>query len=231
VSQVHAPGPLLASGRDADIFECGVGLVLRRSRGGRSLAREARTMDYARSRGYPVPAIDSLSDDGTELVMERVEGRPMIEVIARRPWLLARSAGQLGDLHDRLHTIEAPAWLSPAPGEAGDRLLHLDLHPLNVLVTPTGPVVIDWTNAARGDGLTDVALSWLLMGAGTIPGNRVVARMLEAGRASLVNRFLRRYDRAILLARVREIAEWKCADPNVDDDERDAIRRIAGLTA
>jgi hypothetical protein len=55
--------------------------------------------------------------------------------------------------------------------------------------------------------------------------------MLEAGRASLVNRFLRRYDRAILLARVREIAEWKCADPNVDDDERDAIRRIAGLTA
>jgi aminoglycoside phosphotransferase (APT) family kinase protein len=129
-----------------------------------------------------------------------------------------------------LHSIAAPDWLRRLDGD-GRAILHLDLHPLNVLVTPTGPVVIDWTNAARGDGLTDVALSWLLMGAGTIPGNRVVARMLEAGRASLVNRFLRRYDRAILLARVREIAEWKCADPNVDDDERDAIRRIAGLTA
>jgi len=27
---------------------------------------------------------------------------------------------------------------------AGERLLHRDLHPLNVLVTANGPVVIDW---------------------------------------------------------------------------------------
>ena len=38
------PGPLLASGRDADIFEYGSGLVLRRTRTGRSLEAEARVM-------------------------------------------------------------------------------------------------------------------------------------------------------------------------------------------
>jgi hypothetical protein len=66
---VNEPGPLLASGRDSDIFEYGLGLILRRSRNGRSLAVEARTMEYARDHGYPVPAIDDISDDGTDLVM------------------------------------------------------------------------------------------------------------------------------------------------------------------
>ena len=52
------PGRLLASGRDADIFEYGPRSVLRRSRVSRSLAREARTMDYLASNGYPVPAVE-----------------------------------------------------------------------------------------------------------------------------------------------------------------------------
>jgi hypothetical protein len=38
---------LLASGRDGDIFEFAPGLVLRRTRSGRSIAHEARTMRYA----------------------------------------------------------------------------------------------------------------------------------------------------------------------------------------
>ncbi len=45
------------------------------------------------------------------------------------------------------------------------RLLHLDLHPFNVLVdddgAPTG--VIDWANAAGGDPELDRARSWSLL--------------------------------------------------------------------
>ena len=42
----------------------------------------------------------------------------------------------LADLHDRLHVIPAPDWL---PGvDDGDRLVHLDLHPMNVMLTPVG---------------------------------------------------------------------------------------------
>jgi hypothetical protein len=37
-------GPLLASGRDADIFAFGPGIVVRRSRLGRSMEREAKIM-------------------------------------------------------------------------------------------------------------------------------------------------------------------------------------------
>jgi len=77
VNTVKNPGPLLASGRDADLFEYSHGSVLRRSRAGRSLAKEARSMDYFHSQGYPVPTIEELSADGLELVMERVEGRSM----------------------------------------------------------------------------------------------------------------------------------------------------------
>ena len=54
------PGRLLASGRDADIFEFGPDLVLRRTRAGRSLEAEARAMQYAFDQGYPLPEIHEL---------------------------------------------------------------------------------------------------------------------------------------------------------------------------
>ena len=71
---MHAPGPLLAAGRDCDIYEYEAGLVLRRARSGRSLAAEAEAMQYLADRGFPVPQIDEISGDGTDLVMERIEG-------------------------------------------------------------------------------------------------------------------------------------------------------------
>ena len=49
---------LLASGRDGDIFEFAPGLVLRKTRDGRSIAHEARTMQYVAEHGYPVPRIE-----------------------------------------------------------------------------------------------------------------------------------------------------------------------------
>jgi thiamine kinase-like enzyme len=62
----------------------------------------------------------------------------------------------VGQLHRQLHAIPAPADL-PAPLGEGTSLVHLDLHPGNVLLTASGPVVIDWPNAGRGSGLADVA--------------------------------------------------------------------------
>ena len=43
-------------------------------------------MAYLHEQGYPVPAIEELSDDGLELVMERIEGRSMVDAIAAAPW-------------------------------------------------------------------------------------------------------------------------------------------------
>ncbi len=220
-------GPLIAAGRDAEIFECGKGLVLRRARDGRSLAAEARTMSHVHAMGYPVPAIEQVSDDGSELVMQRIDGPTMVDAIARRPWTLAPHADQLSELHRRLHALEAPDWLPAAPGAPGDRVLHLDLHPLNVLVTPSGPVVIDWPNAARGHPSTDVALTWVVTAGGTIPGNRATAAVAGAARARFIRRFLASFDRTELREHLAGVVEWKAADPNLDDAERAAIRHLA----
>src|ERR1700739_977444 len=94
-----AAARLLASGRDCDIFEFAPGLVLRRSRHGRRLDLEARVMEYARQHGYPVPAVERVSDDGTELVMQRIDGPSLVGAIERRPW----TGRQLGTVLAALH--------------------------------------------------------------------------------------------------------------------------------
>lgn len=184
-------------------------------------------MEYVRARGYPVPAIEEISDDGTDLVMERIEGPSMVQALSRRPWTVRQHGAALADLHRRLHEIPAPDWLPSAPFGEGGSLLHLDLHPLNVLVTANGPVVIDWPNAAKGEGSSDVALTWVLMAAGGIPAGRIKAAVLGRGRALLVGSFLGPFDLVTVRAHLAEVVEWKVQDPNMTAVERQGMRRLA----
>ena len=78
-------GPLIASGRDGDIYEFGPGLVLRARKSGRVIEGEARIIAYAREHGYPVPEIHEVRSGGTEIVMERIEGPMMMDLMLRRP--------------------------------------------------------------------------------------------------------------------------------------------------
>jgi aminoglycoside phosphotransferase (APT) family kinase protein len=210
---------LLAAGRDADIFEYGPGLVLRRSRDGRSVAHEARIMAYLHEQGYPVPAVEEVSDDGTDLVMERIEGLSMVDAIGKAPWSVRRQAKTLAGLHMQLHGIAAPDFLPGAPVGHGDRVVHLDLHPLNVMVGPKGPTVIDWTNASAGDPLVDVGLAWVLMAAGQIPETGIMARLMGLGRSLLVNGFVNQFDRREVGRRLREVVTWKVQDPHMSEAE------------
>jgi aminoglycoside phosphotransferase (APT) family kinase protein len=213
----------LASGRDSDIFEYGPGRVLRRSREGHSMAMEARTMSFMRDRGYPVPAVEELSDDGLDMVMERIEGVTMVEALSKAPWSIRRQGATLADLHRKLHDIEAPAFLPAAPVGTGAKVLHLDLHPLNVMIGPKGVFVIDWPNARRGDPNVDVGLAWVLMAAGQIPGGGLKSRLMGFGRSLLVNGFLSHFDRPAVGRLVRQIVEMKVRDPHMSEVE------IAGM--
>jgi aminoglycoside phosphotransferase (APT) family kinase protein len=223
---VMEPGPLLAAGRDADIFEYGPGRVLRRSREGRSMMHEARVMEYVRAQGFPVPAVEEVSEDGLDMVMERIDGADMVAVMAKRPWEIRRQGRLLADLHLRLHELTAPEWLRDAPMGQGDRLLHLDFHPLNVMLGPRGPVVIDWTNACRGDPTVDVALAWVLMAAGEVPTNRLLGAVLGRARSALVHSFLSSFDVQILQESLHDVVAWKVADHHMSPAEQAAMWRL-----
>jgi tRNA A-37 threonylcarbamoyl transferase component Bud32 len=223
-------GRLIASGRDSDIFDHGAGTVLRRARDRRSIALEARTMEYVRSCGYPVPAIESVSDDGTEIVMERIDGPSMVEAMSRRPWTLRRHGHVLADLHRRLHEVAAPSWLPGVPVGGvggGGGVLHLDLHPLNVIMGRRGPVVIDWANACVGRGEVDVALAWVLIASGELPFTRVRAAVLGRSRSVFLRGFLERCDVGAARSVLDAVVAWKVTDANMSDAERRRMRAVA----
>jgi aminoglycoside phosphotransferase (APT) family kinase protein len=223
---VHEPGPLLAAGRDADIFEYGPGLVLRRSRNERSVVTEARVMEFVRAKGYPVPAVEEVSDDGLAMVMERIDGSTMVDALSRRPWRAGRLGRELGGLHRALHALEAPDWLDDAPVGPGDRLVHLDLHPLNVMLGPQGPVVIDWTNARRGDPSIDVALTWAILCAGQVDMNWLMSRVATRVRAALIAGFLGAVDEDAARGVLRQAVTWKARDANLSPTEQAGMWRL-----
>ncbi len=189
------------------------------------MAAEARTMDYLRHHGYPVPAVVEVSEDGTDLVMERITGSSMVDRITRRPWTIRRQGRVLADLHRALHEIPPPDFLPPARVGTGDHFLHMDLHPLNVMIGPSGPVVIDWPNAARGDPGVDVVLAWVLMVTGEVPASPVMRAVEGRMRALLVNAFLAGFgpDRGRLERLLRDVVAYKVQDANMSAAEQQAM--------
>ncbi len=218
------PGRLLASGRDGDIFEFGSGLVLRRAKSGRVIEREAHTMAYAHAHGFPCPTVHDVRAGGTEIVMERIDGPMMMDVMFRKPWLMAHYARMLADLHDRLHVIPAPDFLPELDG--GDRLVHLDLHPMNVMISANGPIVIDWPNASRGYGLTDVAVTIVLLTCPDVPGTRALNVAAKPARAFLARTFAARYRGRALDERIAWAAPLKTLDTNLSDTEKTSCLRL-----
>jgi Ser/Thr protein kinase RdoA (MazF antagonist) len=190
--------------------------VLRRYRAGGAPEHEALVMEHVRRHGYPVPRVVDVRD--TALVVERVDGPTMLDDLRRRPWLLGRYAAVLAELHARLHHIAAPSELRQVgPGE---RVLHLDFHPHNVLLTGRGPVVLDWTNARRGDPPLDVALTWVILATSGGAFGRLFLRRY------LLRRYLHELDAAAVRDALPRAAQRRIADRNVTDAERRRIRLL-----
>lgn len=125
------------------------------------------------------------------LELERLDGPTLSGHFQSKPWTLFQIGHVMGNLHRTLHTtivnIELPsqherlAWKLKAaiglPEElrqqalailehlpTGNAICHGDFHFENIMITPQGPLVIDWVDTTRGHPLGDVARTVMLMG-------------------------------------------------------------------
>lgn len=216
-------GALIARGRACDVFDAGPGRVLRRYRPGErgDAEAEATVMEHARRSGFPVPEV--YSADARDLVMERVSGPTMLADLGRRPWRVRRHGALLASLHRRLHAIPAPEGLASPLGR-GSSLVHLDLHPDNVLLTADGPVVIDWSNGSRGEAADDVAQTWVILATSVVHGTALLRAAARFGRAELQRAFLAGVDAEAARGRVAELAARRLeVDPHLREAERRAL--------
>ena len=214
-----APGPLLATGRRTDVYDLGDGRVLRRYRDASHDAEvEARVMRHVAERGYPVPRVDEA--EGTDLVMERVDGPTMAASLAASPWSVPLHARRLARLQRRLAAIEAPDWLlaRTADQRHPHSVLHLQLAPTNVVLAAGGPVVLDWTEASEGPAGFDAALTFVELS--TAPATTARDRAVRRALAGAFRSLRRRRDLDPFLGAA---CDHRLADPELGPDERVAV--------
>jgi aminoglycoside phosphotransferase (APT) family kinase protein len=221
---------------------------------------EARVSSAVAATGLPVPAVGgTLELDGRYgILFERISGPSLLQQFSVRPWTVAHSLRVFTDLHlamsrqrvsrlpsqreelaRRIH--EAPTVPEAIRAQAlerlnqlpdGDALCHGDYHPDNVLMTQTGPIIIDWGSASNGHPLADVAQTELLLQMGEPPPSQKNRWLLTSARAlvrrAYVGRYLRRSP-----AHAAELAVWRfpIAVARLSEgivEERDKLLRLIG---
>jgi Ser/Thr protein kinase RdoA (MazF antagonist) len=175
-------GELLGSGRMADVYALDERRVLRRYRDGTDASGEAAVMAHVAAYGYPVPAVLPAPEGArrSDLVLRRLDGPTMLAAVLAGGLTAERAGEMLAGLLHALHRIPARRSRDPAV-----RVLHLDLHPENVLLTPDGPMVIDWANAVEGPPGFDWAVSALILAEVAVGPVVTYRDMAQAAREAL----------------------------------------------
>lgn len=217
-----ALGDPIASGRDADVFALDDDRVLRRNRSGRSTAVEASIVRHVTAHGFPAPLV--YRAEGPDLEMERLQGPTLLQSLAANQTSLREAARILADLHTQLHTIPAID-LPGRPALVGEVIVHLDLHPANIILTEAhGPSVVDWVNARAGTAALDVAMTALVIAEVAADSD---GEYSEAARAVLVA-FLA--DAGVdPLPALAEASRMRSSDPSLVIGERDLVPVAAEL--
>ena len=201
----------------------------------RSAEFEAGQARASQQTGFAVPAVgEVLEVEGRfGVVYQRIEGQTMLSGIMAQPWWVLGFGSQLAELHIDMHCRSATnlpsqrerltnkisaaphldnvskaavlACLAKLPDD--DQLCHGDFHPDNVMLTPNGPVIIDWIDATTGHPLGDVARTLLLLSISPISEGQPLHTVLWAMRRLLVTRYLIRYF-SLSEFRRAELAAW-----------------------
>lgn len=223
---VTAPGPLVASGRWTDVYDVGNGCVMKRyldTAAAPIAAFEAEVIEHAAAHGVPVPDVVAIA--GGDLILERIAGPTMLRDLTRQPWSMPAHARTLAGLHRIVHAVP-PLPTLQRPFGPGDALLHLDLHPDNVILSPSGPVVIDWQGAIAGPAAADVAHTWLLLRTSVVPGPILQRAVGSMGQRLFANAFLGHFDREEAKSRLSAVAARRLQDSTLLEAEAARIRRL-----
>lgn len=230
-------GAPLFSGADADLYAVDADRVLRRSRSGADSVGTAEVMRHVRAAGFPAPRVDAAADG--DLTMELLRGPTLLQSILGGRTSLAGSARILVALHDALHAVPLPAPHEPAyaaltaPSFAAldapsgsPCVLHLDLHPANVVLTADGPAVLHWTNARLGPAGLDLAVTAVVLAEVAADEDDELA----PGARVLLDAFLHLAD-PMLLRHLDAAARARAADPGLDPSEVALVPAAAALVA
>jgi len=131
---------LIGQGREAEVFECPDGRVLKllRASGPRTgLAFEIAALEAARTAGVSVPQVyeEVVIDGRTGLMMERLNGIDLLTIIGRQPWRVFRSGRLTGEVHARINAGRAPESLPAVKDVMNRGLAHL---------APSQPTLAEW---------------------------------------------------------------------------------------
>lgn len=223
------PGGLvkIAEGREAEMFALDDERVLRLYRPGTPRERVEKNVAASgaiEGVGVRVPRTYEIREVEGRIgvVMERIPGKDLLDLIARKPWRVWWVGRVSGEVHAKLGETVAPAGLetmhertrrfatqSPDIPDGyrdivlraletlpeGDRLCHGDLHPANLMMKDGEAVVIDWANATRGVPEADYERSKLTLEIGEPPASTplVVRVMAKFARSILRNAYTRSY--------------------------------------
>ena len=201
--------------------------------------REASVAALVDGAGVGAPRFGGTTriDGRLGLVYERLEGPSMLERLVSNPLGIDRLARRFAELHAAMHDadgsglldqktelrrmidragdhlpdasrVAALARLDALP--AGHAICHGDMHPGNVLMTSSGPVVIDWMTSSCGSPAGDVARTLFLLRHSRIPGYmpRIQRNLVALARRRIGSVYLRRYHALRTMDQV-DIDSWR----------------------
>lgn len=233
-SSLSLPSRPMARGASAELFDLGDGRVLKLFRDTVSdemIAREIAASVHAGRCGVRTAA--ALGRDDREgrrgVLYPRLEGGTLMDWIRHNPMKAGRALDGMAAIHVAMHAKEggtlralkdvlatdiaygpaplavqqaATAYLQALPD--GGALTHGDFHLGNVMMTPQGLAVIDWSKAATGHPAADAVRSEMLMRFGIGPTDWVTNLWRDWAAARLRKAYL-----ASSPVKSREFDQWR----------------------
>lgn len=184
--------------------------------------KEIKIGRYIQEVQIPVPRVYERVEINNRvgIIYQRIEGPSLLHELATKPWNVVRYGRLLAKLHVQIHEVQAPGdletqreWatggipVSEKIGEDlkarilqlletlpdGNILCHGDFHPGNIIITPVGPVIIDWMTVSKGVPSGDVARTLTILEAAKAPDGTPLRWLLEWIRKIFLSTYLNTY--------------------------------------